>query len=173
MIALYLLASHLVGDFIFQTRWQAVSKFTDRRARLIHCTTYGAAFAPVLAYYGDTRLNGLLIGPRALGFMVGLVVLHFVTDSRRFRSTLGDVVQWKLDYRRDPRACAETWLEQEIRDALARGPESSGWIGLARERVLEIDTSWPPPNPWPACPLMIDQTLHIVEIAVLAAVFLR
>lgn len=173
MIALYLLASHLTGDFVLQTRWQAVSKLTNWRARLWHCVTYTWAFAPVIAARGGTWPGeGWLPGPRAVAFDACLFGLHFATDSRRFRSTLGDVVQWRLDYRRNPEVCAAAWLEQEVRSAFATASEP-GWIERARKRVLEINTGWPPPNPWPAAPLMIDQTLHIIQIAVLAAVFLR
>lgn len=165
MIALYLIASHLVGDFIFQTRWQAAGKFTDARARGLHALTYTLAFVPVAFASAGW--------PDALQFLAGIFIWHAITDSRRFRSTLGDVVQWKLDYRRDPETCAALWLEDEVSRVLASGPESPGWIGETRAMVAKMDTSWPPPNPWPACGLMIDQTLHIVQIAVLAGIFLR
>jgi hypothetical protein len=50
--------AHLVGDFLLQTEWQALSKhrgFTDpvgRRALLSHGISYTAAFVPALIWVG-------------------------------------------------------------------------------------------------------------------------
>jgi hypothetical protein len=52
-----LLVSHLVGDFMLQTDWQATHKQTGlgrsadaRRALAAHVATYAAAFIPALAW---------------------------------------------------------------------------------------------------------------------------
>lgn len=145
MIALYLLAAHMVGDFVLSNRWQADLKFTDRGYRTRHVIGYCVAFVPIALAYGSS-------GYRGSAFLGSLFVLHWLTDSRRFRSTLGDVCSW--------------WSQSRA----------------ARRQYREIDTEpvdvtdkmilWPPPNPWPPMPLLIDQTLHVVQIAVLAGIFL-
>ena len=53
-----LLASHLTGDFLVQTEWQAVNKTgglrepRSRKALLAHVIAYTASFAPALAWIG-------------------------------------------------------------------------------------------------------------------------
>jgi hypothetical protein len=55
---LALLASHLVGDFLVQTEWQATNKLggladsRSRRALLGHVVAYTAAFVPALVWIG-------------------------------------------------------------------------------------------------------------------------
>lgn len=130
MIALYLLAAHLVGDFLLQTRWQAALKLTSARVRARHVAGYLIPFVVVLA----------LLRPswgHAVTFVCLLAVLHFLTDSRRFYSTPGEWIVWAVRRYR------------------------YGWL------VLRLE-----PNPWPAMPLMIDQSLHLVQIAVLGGLLL-
>lgn len=126
MLALFLLAAHLVGDYLLQTRWQALHKFgwtgkaIEHRAR--HCTTYVLAFAPV----------AVVANPDHAGdFLALLWILHFLTDAQRFTTGFGEAL----------------------------------WTRVRRREPL-------PPNPWPMLPLAIDQTLHVLQIAVLAGVFL-
>lgn len=127
MIALYLLAAHLVGDFLFQTRWQAARKLDDAATRLRHVSTYTLAFIPVvLASGADARHAG--------GFLAWTFVLHFVTDSRRFHSTIGDWVTWNVE---------------------------------RKTRGLRLD-----PNPWQPLPILIDQSLHVAQLAVLGGLWL-
>jgi Protein of unknown function (DUF3307) len=139
-LVLYLLAAHLVGDFLLQTRWQAVGKFgwTPEAIWLRgkHVFVYGACFVIALVPAADHLGN--------LAFLASLMLLHFLTDSRRFTSTVGDWIAWNL-----------MWAPRE----------PSGYRPDPRVRPL-------PPNPWPSLPLAIDQTLHIVQIAVLAGLFL-
>ena len=69
MLPLYLIAAHLVGDFVFQTRWQAAAKLTDRYARAAHVSTYLLAFVPVVVLEAEPedRLRpGSLAGGRAM-----------------------------------------------------------------------------------------------------------
>lgn len=148
MVALGLLASHLVGDFVFQTRWQAAGKLGDWRLRARHVLAYCLAFVWVL----------LLDVPawRLAAFAAGLAVLHFLTDSRRFHSTFGDVVGWQgLD------DAERRWAWEEY--AVVEGDD---WT--KPEAVPESWQRWPTENPWPAIPLMIDQALHVAQVAALA-----
>lgn len=142
MVALYLLASHLVGDFILQTRWQAVRKFDDRAYRARHVLSYVAAFVPVLLV---VRSGWLQAG----GFLAALAALHFATDSRRFHSNVGDVVGWYLAGR-------------------PKQKEWQDWGG----RVQELEVTHLPANPWPTLPLALDQTLHVAQLALLGGLFL-
>lgn len=146
MLPLWLLAAHLVGDYVLQTRWQAAGKFTDVGLRARHVTAYCVPFVPLAIIYGDGYAYS-----NAVLFLMALWTLHYWTDSRRFASTLGDVVGWRL---RSP----------EQRHAEWSGQPMYGKVGTTS------DTR--PPNPWPSVGLAIDQSLHIVQVAVLAAVFL-
>lgn len=55
---LALLASHLVGDFLVQTEWQAVNKLgglfdpRSRKALISHVLVYTMAFIPALVWIG-------------------------------------------------------------------------------------------------------------------------
>lgn len=143
MLPLYLLAAHLVGDFVLQTRWQAVGKFTDSSLRMRHVWTYSIPFWPIaVAYDEGTRWHGL-------AFIVGLVLLHFLTDSRRFASTLGDVVAWRM----------------------MSGNNVAGTLKKPGEAEQPIYMRLPP-NPWTPIPILIDQSLHVVQLAVLGGLFL-
>jgi hypothetical protein len=137
MTALVLLACHLVGDFIFQTRWQSAHKLDDWRYRARHVATYALAFLPVV-FIADNAYNLPL-------FFFGLVALHFLTDSRRFYSTLGDVLVWPTFPVEERR---RQWME-------TKGMH----IGKTMEDM--------PPNPWPPLFIVIDQTLHIAQLAIL------
>jgi hypothetical protein len=76
---------HLVGDFLFQTDWQAMHKDgglagdpVRRRALVAHVTTYTLAFLPALVWIGlelDLR--------RAILAAVVIFVPHLIQDDRR------------------------------------------------------------------------------------------
>jgi hypothetical protein len=142
MLPLYLLAAHMVGDFALQNRWQAEQKLDDPRIRSMHVLTYTLAFVPVAAVSGAPWQEVVTF----LGLLAGL---HFLTDSRRFRVTLGDLAEWRT------RTTPER--QREWRALTGRTPidDSEAWH------------RWPPPNPWPATPLALDQTLHVLQVAVL------
>lgn len=76
--------SHLVGDFLLQTDWQARHKFgglggnrESRRALLSHTLTYTAAFLPALVWLATD------IGAWAIGVAVLIAVPHMVQDDGR------------------------------------------------------------------------------------------
>lgn len=147
MIALYLLAAHLVGDYVLQTRWQAARKLTHGAYRVRHVTAYCLPFVPIAAIYGtwgpDRHVSGLL-------FLLGLWLGHLAIDSRRFTSTLGDWIGWNLGGMAPP--------------AEKRGVHAA--MGAPLDR-LDL-----PPNPWQPIALCIDQTLHVCQLALLGGLLL-
>jgi Protein of unknown function (DUF3307) len=80
-----LVASHLTGDFILQTDWQAAHKSgglgrdpVSRRALVSHLTTYALAFVPALVWIGSDQGTATAVGIAAL-----IVVPHLVQDDGR------------------------------------------------------------------------------------------
>lgn len=159
MIGLYLLAAHMVGDFVLQTRWQAEGKIADGSLgglRMRHVTTYCLPFGPIAVYFAPDAWS-------SAGFMFGLYGLHLLTDSRRFRSTLGDWVAWRL-------------REPEPNPAAIYRP-GSGRLWDPTEDELRAAMEAPiylplEPNPWPAVPIMVDQAIHVCQLALLGGLFL-
>jgi hypothetical protein len=76
--------SHVAGDFLLQTEWQATNKRgglgsdpVSRRALFAHTAMYGLAFVPALVWiWGE-------IGAWALGVAGLIVVPHLVADDGR------------------------------------------------------------------------------------------
>lgn len=94
---LALLASHLAGDFLLQTEWQAVNKtggLTDpqsRRALLAHVAAYTVAFIPALVWIGTQTNAG-----RAVAVGAVVAVPHLLIDD-------GHLVRaWVRDFKRAP-----------------------------------------------------------------------
>jgi hypothetical protein len=80
-----LLVSHLVGDYLLQTDWQAVHKRgglgadpVARRALLSHVATYTLAFVPALIW-----LAGDLSAVAVVGVAAGVALPHMVQDDGR------------------------------------------------------------------------------------------
>lgn len=80
-----LVVSHLVGDFLLQTDWQARNKAgglkrdpLHRRALVSHVATYMAAFLPALVWIGIET-------DAAWAVLIAAVIAipHFVQDDRR------------------------------------------------------------------------------------------
>lgn len=76
--------SHLVGDYLLQTDWQAAHKRgglgpnrESRRALLAHITTYTLAFVPGLIWLADD------IGAWAIGVAALIALPHMVQDDGR------------------------------------------------------------------------------------------
>lgn len=76
------IVSHLVGDFLVQTNWQATHKhggLTDARARRAlgaHITTYTLTFIPALVIVSDSVGEALLVA-------AALAVPHAIQDDGR------------------------------------------------------------------------------------------
>jgi hypothetical protein len=88
------LVAHMVGDYLFQTDWQARHKrgglSGDRvafRALLSHVTTYTLAFIPALIWVGSQTDPGVAIVAGVLIFFPHLVV----DDGRMVRFYLARV----------------------------------------------------------------------------------
>lgn len=76
--------SHLVGDFLLQTDWQATHKFgglgpdpESRRALLAHTATYTLAFVPALVWLAGE------IGAWAIGVAALVAIPHMIQDDGR------------------------------------------------------------------------------------------
>lgn len=79
------LVSHLVGDFLLQTDWQARHKREglgaggeSRRALLAHVVTYTAAFVPALVWIALEQNVAL-----ALGIGLAIAIPHLIQDDGR------------------------------------------------------------------------------------------
>ena len=87
------LVAHMVGDYLFQTDWQARNKRgglsggTALRALSAHVTTYTLAFLPALIWIGDQLTVGWGVLAAALIFLPHLVV----DDGRIVRAYLAHV----------------------------------------------------------------------------------
>jgi hypothetical protein len=74
------LVAHMVGDYLFQTDWQArhkrggLSGGVAFRALVSHVTTYTLAFAPALIWIGDELDAGWALLAAALIFLPHLIV---------------------------------------------------------------------------------------------------
>jgi hypothetical protein len=82
-----LLVSHLAGDFLVQTEWQARNKVGGlgrrpeaRRALASHLLTYTLCFVPALVWLGDS------LGWGALGVAALIALPHLVQDDGRLLS---------------------------------------------------------------------------------------
>lgn len=77
--------SHLVGDFLLQTEWQAVGKVDglgDPRSRLAllsHVGVYTLAFVPALVWIGTESSPG-----RAIAVGAAVAVPHLLIDDGHF-----------------------------------------------------------------------------------------
>ena len=88
------LVAHMVGDYLFQTDWQARNKrgglSGDRvafRALFAHVTTYTLAFVPALIWIGDQLDAGWALLAAALIFVPHLIL----DDGRIVRAYLANV----------------------------------------------------------------------------------
>jgi hypothetical protein len=83
-----LVVSHLVGDYLLQTDWQARHKRgglgsdpVARRALVLHVVSYTIAFVPALIWLRHTLGAGGIVGIAALIF-----IPHLVQDDGRLLS---------------------------------------------------------------------------------------
>jgi hypothetical protein len=91
------LVSHLVGDFLFQTEWQAVHKRhglgpdpVARRALLTHGLTYTLSYVPALIWLASDLGAGAIL----VALLIGLP--HVVQDDGRLVEEWGRRVK-KVD----------------------------------------------------------------------------
>lgn len=163
MTGLYLLAAHMLGDFVLSDRWAAARKLDDAFSRTRHVLAYCLPFAPVAFYAAPTWRD-------AVGFLAALYALHFLTDARRARSTLGDWVAWRL---MPPSRRADEVAESRIR-RLQVGDYHSG-LALVQIRPSDEQATRTkvPPNPWEPIPILVDQALHLCQLALLGGLLLR
>jgi hypothetical protein len=94
-LAVVLVVSHLAGDFLLQTDWQARYKYgglgpdpVRRRALRNHMLTYMLAFLPALAWVASELGFGAAIG---LAVLVG--VPHWIQDDGRLLDAYMAVVK--------------------------------------------------------------------------------
>jgi hypothetical protein len=97
-VALAFLGSHLAGDFLLQTDWQALHKIgglgrdpVARRALGLHVLTYLVAFVPALVWLASGLGAWKTVGVAAL-----VAVPHLVVDDRRL------VEEWVRRVKRAP-----------------------------------------------------------------------
>ncbi len=97
--------SHLVGDYLLQTEWQALHKYggltgswTMRRALFSHVGTYTLAFVPSLVWLGGSVA-------RAVGVAALIAVPHLIQDDGRLLTSYARTVKGA-----DIRANASLWM---------------------------------------------------------------
>lgn len=96
-VLLAFLASHLAGDFLVQTEWQAVNKeggLRDSRSRgalFQHVVAYTASFAPALVWIGRRTSVS-----RAFAVAGAIAVPHLLVDDGRL------VEVWLHEVKRAP-----------------------------------------------------------------------
>lgn len=92
-VLLALLVSHVVGDVLLQTDWQALHKVRGlgdpvaRRALIRHVATYTLAFVPALIWIGNNTSAGRAV---AVGALVAIPHL-LIDDGHVVRAWLRDV----------------------------------------------------------------------------------
>lgn len=195
LLPLYLLAAHMVGDYLLQTRWQAAGKFgwTDKAValRTRHVAAYCVPFMPIAGVYAHGWLfpfdhdATIIVHGKACVFIAALFALHFLTDSRRFLTTPGEWLAWKLRNEtawyliRDPSLYFEPLPVAELRRSRVSmtGESKDGPFtkhGTVREvGGTDVLIHWDlEPSPWAPTPILIDQTLHAFQLALLGALLL-
>jgi uncharacterized protein DUF3307 len=88
------IVSHLVGDYLLQTEWQALNKHgglgrdpVSRRALLSHISTYTLAFVPATVWLAGEH------GAAALGLLALIAITHLIQDDGRLLSRYIEVVK--------------------------------------------------------------------------------
>ncbi len=89
------LVSHLAGDYLLQTEFQALNKRGGltgtpmmRRALVTHVVTYTAVFVPALIWLSDSLGPGGVIGAAAL-----IAIPHLIQDDGRLLTLYGEKVK--------------------------------------------------------------------------------
>jgi hypothetical protein len=94
--------SHVVGDYMLQTEWQALNKRggltgspTMRRALISHIATYTLAFVPALIWLANS-LNAGVFGVAAL-----IAIPHLIQDDGKLLTSYARTFK-KADIRANP-----------------------------------------------------------------------
>lgn len=94
--------SHAVGDYMFQTEWQALNKHgglsgdpVRLRALVSHIVTYTLAFIPALIWLSDS------LGLGIFGVAALIAIPHLIQDDGRLVSSYAMTVK-KADIRANP-----------------------------------------------------------------------
>ena len=127
MLSLWLLALHMLGDYVLQNDWMAANKFKSAYVRTVHVGCYCAPFA-IFAY---------MVAP--------LTVRHHLV----VRS------EWAFSW--NTTSHDNAWLFSGLLFI-------THWITDCRR--------WASGEKWCAKPIMVDQTIHILTLAILAQLFL-
>ena len=105
-----LLIAHVLGDWIFQTEWQAENKARQWLPLLVHVLIYHAIVLAVLLFGFGLRSVSVLVA------VVVLAVIHVILDRRSFT----------------------IWLMRSLRITVNREPER--WLLLAVDQSLHLIT---------------------------------
>lgn len=76
MLALWIIALHMFGDYVVQTHWIAMGKLDSWKVRTVHVALYSAPFAVLAAYLGGTW--------QPWAFPLLVAIPHWLTDSVRW-----------------------------------------------------------------------------------------
>ena len=79
MLSLWLIACHMIGDYILQTNVMAARKLTDPWIRASHVSFYTLVFGVPVVIYKIPYDKGIY-------FLLAVWITHFITDSRRWAS---------------------------------------------------------------------------------------
>jgi hypothetical protein len=86
--------SHLVGDYMFQTEWQALNKHgglsddpVKRRALVSHIATYTLAYVPALIWLWSS------VGAGVFGVAALVAIPHLIQDDGRLLNAYGRKVK--------------------------------------------------------------------------------
>lgn len=107
-----LAVSHMVGDFIFQTDWQARTKKgglggnrESRRALASHMATYMLAFIPALIWLTED------VGPLVVVVAAGILIPHGIQDDSRLLARYAQSVKG-LEI--DAAPTVAVWIDQSF-----------------------------------------------------------
>ena len=96
------LISHLVGDYMLQTDWQALNKHggltgtsVQRRALCSHIATYTLAYVPCLVWLADSDHFWVF------AIAAGIAIPHLIQDDGRLLADYARIVK-KADIRANP-----------------------------------------------------------------------
>jgi hypothetical protein len=96
------LISHLVGDYMLQTEWQALNKRgglsgnrTSRSALLSHIATYTLAYVPSLIWLWKSVHAAVFL------LAAGIAIPHLIQDDGRLLAAYSRIVK-KADIRANP-----------------------------------------------------------------------